>query len=185
MNILKIKITHLITFSFVFFLAAGLQAQDDFGIGVNLGGGTLGGNMPTQGSFATSIFVEGNPGFSGNYLLRLTFVYNTDIDVLLPDATNRYFPFLKGFSLKGIQTQDFANSIYAEEGLGFIALNDRTYAGINEWDYGAAFSLLVGLDLRHGVQKGFKIGVGGEYGLTFNNNTVRYFSVFLQSVLFF
>jgi hypothetical protein len=47
------------------------------------------------------------------------------------------------------------------------------------------FSVLVGLDLRHGVEKGFRIGLGGEYGLTFTNTSVRYFSVYLQSIFFF
>ena len=107
------------------------------------------------------------------------------MNVLLPTLTDRYTPFLKGISLKGIQSQSFDNSIYSEEGLGVLALNDRTYSSFNQWDYGAAFSVLVGLDLRHGVEKGFKIGIGGEYGLTFTDTNVRYLSVYLQSILFF
>lgn len=180
-------ITYLIVFFLVSLFAHDIQAQDKFGIGINLGGGTIGGNLPAQGSFTTALFIEGNPGFDSNYLMRLTFVYVTDMNVLLPNTTdNRYTPYLKGFSLKGIQSQDFANSIYAEEGLGVIVLNDRTYFSVNEWDYGAAFSLLVGVDLRrYGVKKGFKIGIGGEYGLTFTNTSVRYLSVYLQSILFF
>jgi hypothetical protein len=171
--------------SIVFLFTSNIQAQDNFGIGVNFGGGSMGGNLVNSGSFNTSLFVEGNPGFDGNYLMRLTFVYITDMNVLLPNITNRYYPFLKGISLKGIQSQDYDNSIYSEEGLGILALNDRTYSNYNLWDYGAAFSVLVGLDLRHGVEKGFKIGIGGEYGLTFTNTSVRYLSVYLQSILFF
>jgi hypothetical protein len=162
-----------------------IQAQDKFGVGVNFGAGTISGNLPSEGSFNTSVFVEGNPGFRGNYLMRLTFVYVTDMNVLLPTLTDRYTPFLKGISLKGIQSQSFENSIYSEEGLGVIALNDRTYSTFDSWDYGVAFSVLVGLDLRHGVEKGFKIGIGGEYGLTFTNTTVRYLALYLQSALFF
>jgi|GEM_PF-463147 hypothetical protein len=162
-----------------------IQAQDIFGIGVNAGAGSLGGNLPSSASFNTSIFIEGNPGFDGNYLMRLTFVYVTDMNILLPNSLNNYYPFVKGISLKGIQFQDYANSIYSEEGLGILALNDRTYSTFNEWDYGAVFSALVGLDLRHGVEKGFRVGVGAEYGLTFTNTTVRYISIYLQSILFF
>jgi hypothetical protein len=178
-------IINFIAILIVFLFTADIQAQDNFGIGVNFGGGSIGGNLLNSGSFNTSLFVEGNPGFNGNYLIRLTFVYVTDMNVLLPSNTIRYYPFLKGISLKGIQSQDYDNSIYSEEGLGVIALNDRTYSSFNVWDYGAAFSVLVGLDLRHGVEKGFKIGIGGEYGLTFTNTTVRYLSAYLQSVLFF
>jgi len=179
-----------VAFSFIILIFISLNipdtfAQDKFGIGVNLGGGLIGGNLESQGSFSTMVFVEGNPGFSGNYLLRLTFVYVTDVNVMLPTLEDRYSPFLKGVTLKGIQSQDFANSLYSEEGLGIIALNDRTFASVDEWDYGAAFSLLVGADLRHGLSKGFKVGLGGEYGLTFTNTTVRYLSIYLQSELFF
>ncbi|MDR3628470.1 MAG: hypothetical protein P4L45_16615 [Ignavibacteriaceae bacterium] len=178
----------IINFSVIIFICLFIpytQAQDKFGIGVNLGGGFIGGNLPSQGSFSTAVFVEGNPGFNGNYLMRLTFVYVTDVNVMMPTLEDRYSPFLKGVSLKGIQSQDYASSLYSEEGLGLLALNDRTFSSVDEWDYGAAFSLLVGADLRHGRSKGFKVGIGGEYGLTFTNTTVRYLSVYLQTELFF
>ena len=170
---------------FIFLFTPSIHAQDNFGIGANFGIGTIGGNLPSQGSFNTSVFVEGNPGFTGNYLMRLTFIYATAMNVLLPTLTNRYTSFIKGISLKGIQSQNFSNSLYSEEGIGVLAINDRTYTNSNDWDYGAAFSILVGLDLKHGAEKGFKIGVGGEYGLTFTSTTVRYLAVYLQSTLFF
>jgi hypothetical protein len=178
-------ITLIFLFIIMFLNSPAIHAQDLFGVGVNFGAGTISGNLPSQGSFNTSVFIEGNPGFSGNYLLRLTYFYVSDMNVLLPTLTARYTPFLRGMSLKGIQSQAFDNSMYSEEGLGVVAVNDRTYASTNNWDYGIAFSLLVGLDLRHSVEKGFKIGVGAEYGLTFTNTDVRFLAVYLQSILFF
>ena len=185
MKILNKVIKYPLAFVFLFIFTAKIQAQDNFGVGVNFGAGSLGGNFQSSGSFNTSIFVEGNPGFKGNYLMRLTYLYVTDMNVLLPTPLNNYYPFIRGISLKGIQYQDFDNSIYSEEGLGALAINDRTYSNLNEWDYGVVFSVLVGLDLRHGVEKGFRIGLGGEYGLTFTNTDVRYLSIYLQTILFF
>lgn len=170
---------------FICFFTRGIKAQDNFGIGANFGIGTIGGNLPSQGSFNTTVFVQGNPGFTGNYSVRLTFVYATAMNVLLPTLTDRYTSYIKGFSIKGMQSQSSEHSLYSEEGLGFLALNDRTFATFNKWDYGIVFSVLVGLDLRQGAEKGFKIGVGGEYGLTFTGTSVRYLAAYLQSILFF
>ena len=94
-------------------------------------------------------------------------MYNTDLNSILPNSTKRYYPFIKGFGLKGITSQSIEPNIFIEEGLGLIALNDRTISGTDEWDYGANFSLAAGFDLRSFEKEGFKISLGTEYGLTF------------------
>ena len=167
---------------FIFFLAltSSSNAQSDFGVGLNLGGGTIGGNLPTQGAFASSIFIEANPGFNANVLMRLSFIYDTDINILFPKTSGRYYPFVKGFSIKAITSQILSGNIYIEEGLGPVLLNDRTFDNINEWDLGIGFSLASGFDLRDAENNGFKIGVGTEYGLTFTNTNVRNFSVYFN-----
>jgi hypothetical protein len=63
--------------------------------------------------------------------------------------------------------------------LGFISVNDRTLSKTNEWDYGAAVSLAGGFDLRNDNLKGFKIGAGLEFGITFFNTLPKYSSVFI------
>ena len=161
------------------------MAQNNFGIGINAGGGTIGGNLPSIGSFNSSFFVESNPGFAGNVILRLSFNYAVNINVLLPQSPSRYTPFIKGISLKGIISQPLSGSIYVEEGLGIIMINDRTFGNINEWDTGLAFSILPGLDFRNAAEQGFKLGVGTEYGLTFTNTNVWFVSVHLQTEYYF
>ena len=147
--------------------------------GASLGGGTIAGETPSIGSFSTSLFIESISPFEEDLSLRLSFFYMQDFNKLLPDTRRTYFSFLKGFSLKAILSQELENNLFVEEGLGFITLNDRTLSNINEWDYGVAVSLAGGFDLRKENLKGFKIGVGLEFGITFFNTLPKYSSVFI------
>ena len=75
--------------------------------------------------------------------------------MIVPGSTNRYFPFVKGFSLKATTFQPVNNSVYIEEAAGLSLLNDRIFDGADQWDYGVVFSLLGGLDLRNNSPIGF------------------------------
>ena len=86
--------------------------------------------------------------------------------------------------MKGITSQSIEPNFFIEEGLGLIALNDRTISETDEWDYGANFSLAAGFDLRNFDTQGFRVGLGTEYGLTFNNTLASYFSLYLQAQYF-
>ncbi|MCL5028457.1 MAG: hypothetical protein M1480_05485 [Bacteroidetes bacterium] len=184
MNARKIYLQIVVIFFFILF-SSNLKAQNNIGIGLNLGGGSIGGNLTTLVGFTSGLFVEGNPGFSSNLIFRLSFIYITDSNILFPKNSSRNFPFIKGFTLKGIESQNILKNIYIEEGLGILILNDRTFENINVWDLGAAFSVLPGIDFRDELNKGFKLGVGTEYGLTFTNTNVWYFSVHLQTEYYF
>ncbi len=171
--------------SFFLIFSSATKAQSNFGVGINLGGGSFGGNLTTQTGFASSFFIEANPGFSRDLIFRISFVYITDSNILFPQNPNRNYPFIKCFTLKGIESQKILNNLYLEEGLGLLFLNDRTFENINEWDFGAAFSILPGIDFRDELKRGFKLGVGTEYGLTFTNTNVWYFSIHLQTEFYF
>ena len=84
-----------------------------------------------------------------------------------------------GFNFKGITTQYFDGKIFLEEGVGLLALNDRTFIDTNVWDYGVVLSLSAGFDIRNFDLKGFRIGAGVEYGITFFNTLPQYSSVHL------
>jgi hypothetical protein len=70
--------------------------------------------------------------------------------------------------------------MFLEEGVGVLVLNDRTFSDTDSWEYGAVLSLVTGFDLRNYDLKGFKIGAGVEYGITFTGTLPQYFSLFLQ-----
>lgn len=158
--------------------------QESISIGGYFGGGVISGNTTGKGSFSSSFFFEVDPGLYKDLSLRFSFLYNTDFNSILPNTTKRYYPFIKGFGLKGITSQSIEPNFFIEEGLSLIALNDRTISGTDEWDYGANFSLAAGFDLRNLDKNGFKLSLGTEYGLTFFNTLASYFSLYLQGHYF-
>ena len=161
------------------------SAQESISIGGYVGGGVISGNTAGKGSFSSSLFFEVDPGFYQDLSVRLSFLYHTDFNSVLPNTTKRYYPFTKGFSLKGITSQRIDANFFIEEGLGLIALNDRTISSTDEWDYGVNFSIAAGIDLRDIDEKGFKLSLGTEYGLTFFNTLPSYFALYLQGNYFF
>lgn len=170
---------------FCILLSSESLPQESLSIGGYIGGGVISGNTAERGSFSSSIFFEADPGIYHDLSLRLSFLYHTDFNSVLPNTTKKYYPFLRGLGLKAITFQRIGHNLFIEEGLGIITLNDRTLSGIDEWDYGVNFSLAAGFDLRNIENKGFKISLGAEYGLTFFKTLPTYFSTYLQVQYFF
>lgn len=155
-------------------------AQNSVSIGSKLGGGIIKGNSPNQGSYFTSIFIDISTPLSKIIIPRFSFIYAQDFDKLLPNNSDDYHSFVKGFSISAVITQDLKNNFYLEESAGLLALNDRIFSNNSTWGYGTVFSLLGGLDLRKESKKGIRIGMGLENGFTFSNTLVKYYSVYFQ-----
>ena len=170
----------LVLFSLIVMFAVTAVKAQNISVGGFLGGGVIKSNSPNEGSFTSSLFVDFAPPLS-SVSYRLSFLYAGYFAMIVPGSTNRYFPFVKGISIKATTSQPVNNSVYIEEAAGLLTLNDRIFKGADEWDYGVVFSLLGGLDLRDNSATGFKIGVGTEFGLTFNNNNAQYFSLHFQA----
>ena len=170
----------ILFFAAVVLFSQNLYAQQSFGIGALLGGGTIKGNLPSQGSFSGSLFLDFDVPFIKGLSSRVSFIYVTDVNILLPKNPNRYTPFLRGLSLKEIYTSNMSGNVFFEGGIGPLVLNDRTFNNLNTWDAGVAFSILGGLDFTDGTKNGIMAGVGAEYGLTFTNTSVQYLSLYFQ-----
>ena len=161
------------------------SAQGNFGVGAYAGGGVLSGNSPNQTSFTSSLFFEFKTPFTEIITPRISFIYTQDFNKLLPNTTNKYYPFLRGWSIKGIASQDLSENYFLEEGAGFLVLNDHTFSDINEWNYGVVFSIAAGLELKNNNLTSWRLGVGTEYGFSFANTFAKYFSLHLQVVYTF
>lgn len=175
---MNIKILTIIILTFI--LSSALSAQVEFSIGGYAGGGSIQGNSPSEGSFGTSVFLEANIPLFEEVFPRLSFIYARDFSVLIPDSRQGYFPFVQGFSFKGVTSQYFDSKIFLEEAVGFLMLNDRTFIDTDSWEYGIVLSFVGGFDLRNFDLKGFKLGAGVEYGLTFTGTLPQYFNLFVQ-----
>jgi len=163
----------------VFFFCFTSYAQLRIGFGGSIGGGSIKGESPSIGAFTTSIFIETNTVLFLEVTPRLSFIYARDFNAIIPNVRKPYFPFVQGFTLKGIATQYFENQIFIEEGVGLLALNDRTFSDTDIWSYGVVLSLSGGWDLRGFNLSGFKLGAGVEFGITFNKTLAQYSSLHL------
>ncbi|HEX7357968.1 MAG TPA: hypothetical protein VF270_09690 [Ignavibacteriaceae bacterium] len=162
---------------FIIFLSSPIFSQTEISVGGYLGGGTFSGNSSSVGGFTSSVFVEANLPLFEEVFPRVSLIFTKDLNAILPNDNQPYNPYILGFNFKGVTTQYFDNKIFLEEGVGLLALNDRTFIDTNVWDYGVVISISAGFDLRDFDLKGFKLGAGVEYGLTFFNTLPKYSSL--------
>lgn len=178
--------SRILIFLFLILFSCQTMPQiNSLSLGGYFGLGSIKGNSPSQTSFNSSVFLDAAPGFMGNSSLRLSLLYARKLEALLPEGVyERYYPFVKGISLKVTTSQIFQNFFYTEEAIGPLLLNDRTFSDVNSYDLGLSFSFLVGLDFRTDA-RGMAFGLGTEYGLTFTNTLASYFALYLQAQYYF
>ena len=182
------KTTEKISFLFItiIMLISTENVHSQTSIGGHLGGGFISSNSPNEFSFTSSLFIETYLSQEDLLSSRLTFFYAGDFNMLLLKSSRiRYYPFIRGISLKGIFVQYFTYKIYIEEGLGGVLIDNRIFSDEKETDYGVVFSLLAGVDLRENNVNGFRIGAGIEYGLTFTGESPKFFSLHFQTQYLF
>lgn len=172
---MKVKI---ILAQLVFFVSLTFS-QTEFSVGGYLGGGQFSGNSVSVGGFTSSFFVEMNTPLFEEVYPRLSFIFTKDFNAILPNSTQTYNPFMIGLNFKGVTTQYFDGKLFLEEGVGITVLNDRTFSDTDVWDYGVVISISAGFDLRDFDLKGFKLGAGAEYGMTFFDTLPKYSSLHL------
>lgn len=171
---------------FLVLILAGPEAsgQSDFSIGAYVGSGYISGNSPNQTSLNTSVFLQMKTIFTDAFSLRFSFFYNRDFNYYLGTRSG-YYPFIKGATIKGIIVQDLASNLFFEEGFGFLYINDRMFSNTVENDLGTVFSLTGGTNLSKYTNINVRLGLGLEYGLTFNNTLADYLSIHLQGEYIF
>ena len=181
-NILQVN---LLTIVAILIFFSNVPAQSGIGVGGYLGGGVISGDSPNQSAFTSSVFFEFKTPFSDNILPRISFFYAQDFNRLLPESTNKYFPFLKGISLKGVASQNVSENYFVEEGAGFIAINDHTFSDTDVWNMGVVSSIIAGFDFRKSDNTGFRLGGGMEFAFSFANTFAKYLSFHVQGEYLF
>jgi len=165
-------------FLFILLISVSSYSQIRISTGGFIGGGTIKGNSPSIGAFTASVFIETNTTLFLEVTPRLSYIFAKDFNAIIPNTTQPYNPFVQGITFKGITTQYFEDKMFLEEGVGLLALNDRTFSDTDVWSYGVVLSLSGGWDLRGFNLSGFKLGAGVEFGITFNNTLARYSSLY-------
>jgi len=164
---------------------ASAKAQFMFSAGATIGGGYLKSNSPSVGAVTTSLFIETNTVLFSEVFPRLSFIFAKDFNAIIPNVEKPYFPWVQGITFKGVTTQYFDGRYFLEEGVGLLALNDRTFSDTDNWNYGVVLSINGGFDLRGFNLDGFKLGAGAEYGITFTNALPQYSSIHLFTIYTF
>ncbi len=168
---------------FIFFISATSFAQIEYvSFGGSLGIGEIHGNSSPVTSAGTNLFIDAVPWFSdGTFSFRAGFLYAQKVERFLPEnRTGRDYPFIKSYWLKGMLKQLFSKTVYLEEGIGLILLNDRTFSDVNSWLAGTSFNALAAIDLRDINSAGVSLGIGIDYGLTFTGTTAGYYLIYGQ-----
>lgn len=173
---MKTKVIAFLFFSMAYFSFA----QPVVSTGAVVGGGMFSATSASVGGFSTGVFGELNIPMFEEVYPRAGFLFIKDFNAILPNTKKTYHPYIVGIYLKGITSQYFDNRIFLEEGVGITALNDHTFSDSDLWDYGVVLSFSVGVDLRNYELRGFKVGAGVEYAITFFETLPQYTSVHLQ-----
>lgn len=173
---LKIKIPLIIVFVF----SSTILPQVGFSAGTLLGASSFSSNSPSVGGFVTGFFIETDTPLFEEVFPRLGLVFMKDINAVLPNNRKPYYPSMFGLNFKGVTSQYFDSKIFLEEGIGLLALNDKTFIDKNSWEFGLALSFLAGLDMRDFNLRGLKTGAAVEYGLTFTGSLPSYLNFYLQ-----
>ncbi len=175
---IKLKIKILLLFALTF--SSVILAQIGVSAGTLIGASSFNSNSPAVGGFAAGFFVETDTPLFEEVFPRLGFVFMKDINAVLPNNRKSYYPSMLGLNFKGVTSQYFDSKIFLEEGIGLLALNDKTFIDKNSWEFGLALSFLAGLDMRDFNLRGLKTGAAVEYGLTFTGSLPSYLNFYLQ-----
>ncbi|MEE9432049.1 MAG: hypothetical protein V3V16_13455 [Melioribacteraceae bacterium] len=178
MNILESKVNVYLTILFVLIFTTSTFAQlSTISVGGGIGLGSINGNLPSQTSFGGKIFVEAEPFVDPFNSLQFSFIYAQKLEKLLPqNRTNKYYPFVKSFSLTANGKQLLSENLFVGEGFGFLLLNDRTFNDVNTWNYGLAINFFVGTE----VSTKMELTLNLEYGLTLTNTNASFALFILQ-----
>lgn len=173
---MKIKIL----LSFLLIFNAAIFSQIQFSAGTFIGASSFSSTSPSVGGFATGFFIETDQPLFEEVYPRFGFTFMKDINAIIPNSRNPYYPSMLTFSFKGVTSQYFDSKIFLEESVGIMTLNDRTFVDKNSWEYGIALSFLAGYDWRNFNLKGLKTGIAVDYGITFTGSLPTFLNFVLQ-----
>ena len=103
-------------------------------IGGGVGLGSFNGNFPSQTIFGCKLFIELHSPLTVFNKLQLHFSFAQKIEKFLPNSYNyQHYSYFASIGLSGLFKQPLNESVYIEEGIGIIYLNDRSFDDIDSW----------------------------------------------------
>ena len=178
MNIDENKVNVNLIILFVLMFTTFTFAQlSNISVGGGIGLGSINGNLPSQTSFGGKIFIEAEPFIEPFHSLQFSFIFAQKLEKILPqNRANRYYPFVKSFSVTANGKQQLNENFFVGEGFGFLILNDRTFSDLNTWNYGLAINFFIGAEITDKTELTLNL----DYGLTLTNTNASYALFILQ-----
>ncbi len=173
-----VKSSFKIFFTFVIlFLSFEAKGQiSQFHSGISIGTGSFSGETIPQSGLSASISFGFKHEITGDVAFRFSYTYIRKINYFFPEnRIDKYYPLIQSLTVTANIEQAISERIFLQEGAGLSALNDRTFSGLNEWDFGIIFGLTIGVDFKDINSAGWRIGLGGEVAETFTNTTASYY----------
>ena len=162
----------------LFFSTSTFAQLNNISVGGGIGLGSIVGNLPTQTSFGGKLFIEAEPFIEPFNSLQFSFVFAQKLEKILPEnRTNKYYPFVKSFSLTANSEQLLSENFFVGEGFGFLILNDRTFDDVNTWNYGLAINFSVGIELSTKTVLTLNL----DYGLTLTKTNASFILFIIQA----
>jgi hypothetical protein len=150
--------------------------EDSLSVGGYAGLGSIRGNSPALTAVSGSLFLNYSPYFWNGIYFRTDLHYSRKVEYFLPeDRTNRYYPYVWGFSFKTQLYQNLNDIFFLREGIGISALNDRTYSDVDDWGVGFVGNFEGGFVFE---EHNLNLGVGLELSQTFINTSINYFNFY-------
>ncbi len=143
--------------------------------------GSINGETVPVGSLNLSVQLDLNLLPANDVYIRLQGMFAKDVNWFLPEnREGRNYPYMIGASLQAVWDLPLSESLMLESGAGPLYLQDNTYKGETSNAFGLMISegITFYLNSAFPYLHGLTIGIGTEYGFTFNGTNPQIYSVF-------
>jgi len=105
--------------------------------------------------------------------LKITYFYSKKVEYFLPEnRLNKYYPFVKGFTLLALLNQ--SKSIFEfSEGIGMAYVKNGIFNEVGSYSSGVAFSFSAAIVLFVNNKNSLKLGLLTDLIQTFGSNALR------------
>lgn len=150
-------------------------------IGFSIGTGSIAANSPNQTVISFGSYYDFYPHIWNNIDFRISALYAKKYDYFLPkNGDGKFYSYLFSFGLSAVTYQQAGTNLFLEESIGGIFVYDKIFNYQINRSFGFNIGIAATISLKEESPKSSSIGIGLNYGLTFNNYNTNYFLYSIQ-----
>ncbi len=172
----------VLIFIFISVISISIKAEElNSKIGFSIGTGSISSNSPNQTVISFSSYFDFYPNIWDNIDFRISALYAKKYDYFLPsNGDGKFYSYLLSFGLSAVTYQKAGDNLWLEESIGGIFVYDKIFRFQTNRSFGFNIGLAANIKLKKESPKSSSIGIGLNYGLTFNNYNTNYFLYSIQ-----